>query len=42
MMELLVDPQAWIAVAVELLNIRMRKRDAKPVQLHERHARKDQ
>jgi predicted tellurium resistance membrane protein TerC len=30
------------AVAVELLNIRMRKHASKPVQLHERYARKDQ
>ena len=29
------------AVAVELLNIRMRKRAANPVQLHERYVRKD-
>ena len=30
------------AIAVELLNIRMRKRAARPVQLHERYVRKDE
>ncbi len=30
------------AIGVELLNIRMRKRAAKPVQLHERYVRKDE
>ncbi len=30
------------AIAVEMLNIRMRKRAAKPVQLHERFVRKDE
>jgi predicted tellurium resistance membrane protein TerC len=29
------------AIVVELLNIRMRKRSAQPVQLHERYTRND-